>query len=221
MGPTISPTPSFCCFLVSDSILCQSRFRHSHLRSKRKPIPASVPAPFKGNLRTSCSQFLLQSYAQRQAPTKYQQVHLWGRVCLKPRWDSEEWWRREQTRGEGRRAQRKVDKQWEGVAWSRHSAVADCPVNGSIYRYTPHFVVYTLHTCTLTKDTKPLALRSSIYPLKLSWDSGGNEVFHLSALKTLLLRGSVSKLWWITGHYIMCLCLKGSKDTHGTPVHLK
>lgn len=62
-------------FPVSNSLWCQNRFRHPPLRNQRKPNPASVPASFIDNLRTSCSHFLLQSYAQRQASAHYQQVH--------------------------------------------------------------------------------------------------------------------------------------------------
>lgn len=122
--------------------------------------------------------------------------------------------------------QSKVDKQQEGVAWSRDTVV-DCPANGSIYRYTPHFVVSTWthtqsspppHTHT---NKKPHSLRSSIYPLKLSKGSGENTFSGLSTLKTLFPQGSVSKLWLITGCYIMCLCLKGSTVTHRTPAHCR
>lgn len=60
--------------------------------------------------------------------------------------------RREEMRREERRMLRwEVDKQREGIAWSRRSAVSNYPVNGSIYQYTPHFVVYTLQTHTLAQ----------------------------------------------------------------------
>ncbi|KAL7400585.1 hypothetical protein ABVT39_014446 [Epinephelus coioides] len=84
---------------VSDSSLCQDRFRHSPLRNQRKPIPATVPSSFIHNLRTSCSHSPPKRCPEaslRLIPTSA----LEGRTCSKPREDSQKWLRGKDVSGE-------------------------------------------------------------------------------------------------------------------------
>lgn len=145
-----------------------------------------------------------------------------GRVHLKPGEDSEKW--------QLRRGDFSFSRKWinsRRVLPGAETLLLIVQRTGQsidtllILLYLPEHTLNPAPPTHTHTNKKPHSLRSSIYPLKLSKGSGENTFSGLSTLKTLFPQGSVSKLWLITGCYIMCLCLKGSTVTHRTPAHCR